>query len=299
MREAPTKAASGDDRAAGEQGEGAMSEAATDRGRLRGAAYATPGPLAARAALYQYEDDRLDLPGRVLDLAEQERPLSAGSRLLDVGCGPGAYLAAAKARHPGITAIGFDLSAGMAGAAHGTNSPTAVADAMQIPARTDAFDVVICAHMLYHAPDIAVAAAELARVVRPDGIVAIATNGARHLLELDTLRSDAVRTLSDVEWNAPAHSHSRFLFEDAAELIAPALDVVRADASSRTITVPDAAPLVAYVDSGRSLFEPSLPAGITWEQLITAFEAHAAAVIARDGPFVIHSEGGVLLCRAA
>jgi hypothetical protein len=148
-------------------------------------------------------------------------------------------------------------------------------------------------------PDIGLAASELARVVAPDGIVAIVTNGMRHLLELDRLTSDAFRSVTGEDWDAPAHSHARFLLDDAPAFIAPALEVVHSERMSRTITVPDAGPIVAYVDSERSLFEWSVPAGITWEQLMVAFETHAQAAIARTGAFVIHSDVGVLLCRSA
>jgi SAM-dependent methyltransferase len=270
-----------------------------DRARLRGAAYGTTGPLAARAALYQHQGERIDFAGWVLDLVEQEHPLGQRSRVLDVGCGPGAYLVKLRERHPGITTIGFDLSAGMTRAARDSGSATAVADAMQVPACTQAFDVVLCSHMLYHVPDIGLAARELARVVAPDGLVAIVTNGARHLHELDALTSDAFRSVTGADWDAPARSAARFLLDDAPRLVAPALTVVRSERRSNTITVPDAAPLVAYVDSEQSLFEPAIPTGTSWESMLGAFAQQATAAIGRDGEFVIHSDVGVLLCRSA
>jgi SAM-dependent methyltransferase len=269
----------------------------TDRARLRGEAYGTPEPLAARAALYQYQDEPLDFNAWVLDVVEQEHTLDERSRVLDVGCGPGAYLTKLRDRHPGIMTIGFDLSAGMARLARDTGSPSAVSDAMQVAARADTFDLVICAHMLYHVPDIGLAARELARVVTRGGVVAIVTNGARHLRELDTLTSDSFRSVTGADWNAPARSAARFVLDDAPDLMAPALRVVHSERMSRTITVPDIAPVVAYVDSERSLFESAIPAGTTWATLLGAFEQHAADAIARDGAFVIHSDVGVLLCR--
>jgi SAM-dependent methyltransferase len=270
-----------------------------ERARLRGDAYGTPGPLMARAALYRYQDEPLDFTGWVLDAVEQHHALDDASRVLDDGLGPGGYLANLRERHRGIATIGFDLSAGMARAARDTGSSTAVADAMQIPARDGAFDVVLCTHVLYHVPDIALAARELARVAAPDGIVAIVTNGARHLHELDALTSDSFRSVTGADWNAPARSAARFLLDDAPNLVAPALRVAHSARMSNRITVPDAAPLVAYVDSERSLFEPAIPPETTWDALLRAFEAHATDAIARGGPFVIHSDVGVLLCRPA
>ena len=41
-------------------------------------------------------------------------------------------------------------------------------------------DVVLALHFLYHVEDIPATVAELARVVRPDGVVIVATNGPDH-----------------------------------------------------------------------------------------------------------------------
>ena len=89
-------------------------EPATDRARLVGAAYATAAPLRARIALYDYQRDPFDFVGWVLDHVEAEHAVTGASRVVDIGCGPGRYLAALRARHPGITTVGLDLSPGMA-----------------------------------------------------------------------------------------------------------------------------------------------------------------------------------------
>ena len=48
--------------------------------------------------------------------------------------------------------------------------------------------------MLYHVPDIALAAAEARRVLRPGGVFVAVTNGRAHLAELRTLVEAAVGT---------------------------------------------------------------------------------------------------------
>ena len=272
-------------------------EPATDRARLVGAAYATPGPLAARAALYAYEREPTDIASWVLDHIEEHHSLSAGSRVVDVGCGPGSYLAVLRDRHPDSTAIGLDLSAGMARAALGTGRPAVIADAMQLPIRTGGCDVAIAAHMLYHVPDIALAAAELARVVGPAGVVAIVTNGRDHLRELDALSGTAVESVAGSRWSAPSRSHARFLLENAAALVAPALTVIAVDRASREIVVSEPGPIVAYVESEESLYGPALPDGRTWADVLREVEARVVEVVERDGAFVVHSDVGVLLCR--
>ncbi|MDQ3147972.1 MAG: class I SAM-dependent methyltransferase, partial [Actinomycetota bacterium] len=60
-----------------------------ERDRLRYQAYADDRPLAARVAIYRYAVDPVDLHSRVLShLGER-----AGGDVLDLGCGPGSYLA--------------------------------------------------------------------------------------------------------------------------------------------------------------------------------------------------------------
>jgi SAM-dependent methyltransferase len=269
----------------------------TDRSRLLGVAYATPAPLAARAALYAYQREPVDIATWVLDQVEQHQPLSARNRVADIGCGPGWYLAVLRERHPGIATVGLDLSAGMARATLRTGTPAVVADAMQLPLRTNSCDVAIATHMLYHVPDIALAAAELARVVGPAGIVAIVTNGRDHLRELDALSRPAVESVTGSPWTAPARSSARFLLDDAAALVAPALTVVGIDRARREIVVPEPAPIVAYVESEESLYGPALPTGTTWAGVLRAVETRVVAIIEREGAFVVHSDVGVLICR--
>ncbi len=277
----------------------ARRDPSTDRDRLVGVAYATPAPLAARSALYAYQREPIDIATWVLDLVELHQPLSAGSRVLDIGCGPGWYLAVLRDRRPGIATLGLDLSAGMARAARRAGTLAGVADAMQLPVRTSSCDLAIATHVLYHVPDIALAAAELARVVGPNGLVAIVTNGRDHLRELDALSGPAVESVTGAPWTTPARSSARFLLDDAATLIAPALTVVGVERARREIVVPEPAPVVAYVESEESLYAPALPHGTTWADVLREVDARVAAIIERDGAFVVHSDVGVLLCRAA
>src|SRR2546429_368984 len=62
-------------------------------------------------------------------------------------------------------------------------------DAGKLPFGDGSFDTVVANHMLYHLDDPAAALAEFARVLRTGGRVAIATNGAGHLAELDDVWS--------------------------------------------------------------------------------------------------------------
>ena len=64
------------------------------------------------------------------------------------------------------------------------------ADATALPFEDGSFDAVIAMHMLYHVPDPAKAIAEMHRVLKPDGFLAVTTNGTgnmRRMYELATV----------------------------------------------------------------------------------------------------------------
>jgi SAM-dependent methyltransferase len=118
---------------------------------LREVAYADPSGLEARAGLFDFQQPYIDLQAETLEVLG---PLD-GRLVADVGCGSGRYLGAL--RGVGARVLGVDLSVGMLG---GVQSPPTLiaADAQALPLTDAAIDVVMMMHMLYHAPDPALAA---------------------------------------------------------------------------------------------------------------------------------------------
>ena len=97
-----------------------------------------------------------------------------GTRLLDVGCGPGTITAAAAAR--GADAVGVDLAVGMLalGRARHPHLELLEADAEALPFPDDGFDALVGGFILNHLPAVETALAEAARVLRPGGRIAVA-----------------------------------------------------------------------------------------------------------------------------
>ena len=113
--------------------------------------------------------------------------LQRGERLLDLGCGFGRH--AFEAFRRGARVVALDRSdaelkevrqtfaamvdAGEAGTGPGDSAAEVNGDGLHLPFPDGAFDRVIASEVLEHIPDDEAAMAELARVLRPGGTIAV------------------------------------------------------------------------------------------------------------------------------
>jgi enediyne biosynthesis protein CalE5 len=151
------------------------------RAHLHGMWAAVAGGWAQHA---EYADARgAAVTERLLELSAPQ----PGERVLELACGPGGLgLAAAERVVPGGEVVLSDVAAEMtaiaaarASALGRTNVSTRVLDLERIDEPDGSYDVVLCREGLMFALDPARAAAELRRVLRPGGRVAIAVWGPR------------------------------------------------------------------------------------------------------------------------
>ncbi|WP_433381065.1 class I SAM-dependent methyltransferase [Actinoplanes sp. CA-142083] len=107
--------------------------------------------------------------GDLLDAAR----VTAGTRLLDLACGPGQATAEAAGR--GATAVGIDLSPAMVALAR-TRHPALEfreASAEELPFPASSFDAVAGNFLLHHLAEPRIVLAECARVLAPGGRLAL------------------------------------------------------------------------------------------------------------------------------
>lgn len=109
-----------------------------------------------------------ETPGYLLDTLAGIEAVAGRGRLLEVGCGLGAFLRDARARGWRVAGLeGSGWAARFAGQKRGVPVTLALADA--IPFSPRSFDVVVCHHVLEHLPDPLGALRECRRVCRPSG----------------------------------------------------------------------------------------------------------------------------------
>jgi SAM-dependent methyltransferase len=102
--------------------------------------------------------------------------LGRGARVLDVGAGSGALVPSIRAAAADITVVGLDASPGMLRRCRSANEiPAICGDALALPIRDAAVDVVVLAFVLFHLADPIQAVAEAARVLTRGGRVGTAT----------------------------------------------------------------------------------------------------------------------------
>jgi SAM-dependent methyltransferase len=249
----------------------------TDSRYLVDVAYADPSGLTARAALYDFQQPRIDLQ------AEAMRALGDidGCTVVDVGCGDGRYVA--DLRGAGAHVIAVDLSKGMLDGISPPRPTAVVADAQHLPLADASVDVVLLMHMLYHVPRPALAVEEARRVLRDTGRALVAVNGVRHLSEMNAvwvplLEEAGVR--ADVEDLGLVNP--RVKADEARALLSAEFDTVRERTLASTVRVTDPGPVVRHA--------ASTTGARTSPRLVDRFTAEVASRIAADGCFEVSTE---------
>jgi ubiquinone/menaquinone biosynthesis C-methylase UbiE len=259
-----------------------------DQPYLRDVQYRDSWNLRARMDLHErFSTHRVGWHRWVFD----QFALAPQAQVLELGCGPGQLWLENSERLPGSLSLALsDQSLGMVREARDRLATAAAAasvtavnvDAQALPFADGVFDAVVANHMLYHVPDRMKVYAEVRRVLRPDGHFYAATNGERHMCELDDL-------LTAAGGERRPGTRLSFRLENGADELSqsfPAVTLARYDSA---LVVTEAAPLIAYARS-----QPSTDA-IDFSRLTSAIERE----LARDGAIRISKDTGLFTCSLA
>lgn len=203
----------------------------------------TTGNLTARIALHDYGTNPQDW----LSWLDGRLPLAGD--VLEVGAGTGRLWTHVDHAGRGLRLTLTDFSTAMCRQLRTVaGARVCRCDATALPFRDAGFDTVVANHMLYHLDDPGLALREFARVLRPGGWLAVATNGSGHMAELDALTAAIGRP--DL---ALAHLlgtlQSDFTAENGPGYVARYFDRVAVERYHCDLDIPTVEPVLAYLDS--------------------------------------------------
>lgn len=141
----------------------------------------------------------------VLSWVESSK-LSEKSIVLDAGCGTGRF--ARDAANNGLNVVGLDYSHGMLqrakGLGNGADAPIITflqGNIEALPLKNSSFDQVVCLGVVAYLPSEEKSLDEMARVLKPDGVLAISiVNKARLVYRMDLPR--LIFTIIKKMWNS-------------------------------------------------------------------------------------------------
>jgi SAM-dependent methyltransferase len=262
-----------------------LPDPSTDPRLLATHAYQGDRHLRSRQRLYDYQEPAYDVPGLASTLLAGHDP----RRILDIGCGNGAFTHRLRGDFPDTAVIGLDIAGGMLAL---VDPPTVQADAMHLPFADDSMDAVLAMHMIYHLPDIDRGLAEMHRVLRPGGLLIVSTNGADDKSELDDLWSRAAAEVLGVPEGPRRIKLSRRFDLDGAPAVLRSLftEIVLHDLPG-IIDVQGPGPVLNHLRSYESFAQK---AGVPFTATIDRAERLLIQHLEEHGTFTIRCSGGVL-----
>jgi SAM-dependent methyltransferase len=217
--------------------------------------------------------------------------------ILDIGSGPGRWYKFIEGRLPDTTYYGIDLHPGML-RNHPNTSHVSLADVQTLPFPDHAFDVVMANHMLFHVQDIDAALQECRRVLKPGGIFMATTNSVHNMPELQVLIRRAVTLLvppGTTHIPVPLPHTDLFTLESGTRQLSRYFyAVVRYDLPS-ALVFPSVEPLLAYLESTRSVREPQLPPEVSWNDVMLIVREQVNRLLDHFGELVVNKLSGLLV----
>ncbi len=217
--------------------------------------YASPDRLKDRLALHERYGAE-EVPFHAWLFGHVQAPAIAN--VLEVGCGSGHLWRINAGNVPtGWRLKLSDASAGMLAEARSTLAQAGLGATFEqlsvddLRSEDSAFDLAFANHMLYHAPNVDAAVAELRRVLRQGGRLYCATNGAGHMRQVQEERARLAAAVPEL--GLEPLDISGFSLETGGAVLARHFAQVEAFERRDTLQVTEVEPYVRYVLSLASL----------------------------------------------
>lgn len=216
---------------------------------------------------------------------------SADWHVLEIGCGTGRFWESDGIPRSAALTLS-DLSPGMVREAAARAKASGFGDVagrecdvQSLPFADGTFDVLVANHMLYHVPDPKRGVTELARVMRPDGVLLAATNGYGHMREVNEAIAEVFGNMVDTREGL----YEVFGIDTGEALLRTQFASVVWHAFDNDLVVDDPAAVVAY--------GLSFPPGESATDEQRDMFAHAVRRRFVDGELKIHTRAGVFVAR--
>ncbi len=220
----------------------------TDQNYLKSEQYKDASNLDARILVHErFSENKQGWASWVFDTYEK---LPTPAKVLELGSGSVFIWTSCPERIPADWQITLsDLSPGMLATAQKNLASVEhqftyrEIDAQTIPFEDKTFDIVIANHMLYHVPDRPKALSEIRRVLKADGVLIAATNGKKHLAEINKWLKEAS---TDPDFTPLG---ILFRLENGTEQLAPYFSSIEMIRYQDSLHVTDVELLMNYIKS--------------------------------------------------